>query len=172
MRLSRVLIISLAVSVAGCSSDKGVRNLTSSGPGPDEFLVMPGKPLEQPKNYAMLPPPTPGEANRTDLDPMGDAVVALGGSRVARNNTQGIGSSDGALVSYASRAGRDANIRQTVLAEDANFRKRRGRFTNFRIVKQDRYNEIYRRQELDAYSEWWRWRKAGARTPAAPPNGG
>lgn len=171
MRLSRMLMIGLAFAVAGCAGDEGVRTLTSSGPGPDEFLIMPGKPLEQPKDYAALPPPTPGQGNRTDLDPLGDAVVALGGSRSARNNKQGIGRSDGALVSYTSRNGRDANIRQTVLAEDEAYRKRRGRFTNFRITRADRYNEIYNRQQLQYYPEWWRWKQAGAGTPAAPPSG-
>ncbi|MEP2532264.1 DUF3035 domain-containing protein [Shimia sp.] len=167
--MSRILIVGLGLALAACSSDKGVRQLSSTGDGPDEFLVMPGKPLTQPENYAALPPPTPGQGNITDLDPMGDAVVALGGSRTARNNKQTIGKSDGALVSYTSRNGRAADIRQTVLAEDDAFRKRRGRFTNFRIGKQDRYNEVYNRQQLNSYDEWWRWRSSGARTPAAPP---
>ncbi|MGX9352741.1 DUF3035 domain-containing protein [Shimia sp. W99] len=169
MRLRHVLMIGLVLGLAACGSDKGVRVLSSNGEGPDEFRIVPGKPLTQPKDYAALPAPTPGQGNITDQDPLGDAAVALGGSAKARNNTQGIGSSDGALVNYASRKGRDGNIRQTVGAEDAEFRRKRGRFTNIRIVKEDRYNEIYKREHLDYYPEWWRWRKAGAKTPAAPP---
>ncbi|MEM6897402.1 MAG: DUF3035 domain-containing protein, partial [Pseudomonadota bacterium] len=34
--------------------------------GPDEFGVVPTRPLEQPANYSDLPEPTPGSINRAD----------------------------------------------------------------------------------------------------------
>ena len=60
-------------------------------------------------------------------------------------------------------------IRQTLAAADADFRRRKGRFTQFRIVPVDRYNQAYRGQALDAERTLARWRRAGARTPSAPP---
>jgi hypothetical protein len=60
-------------------------------------------------------------------------------------------------------------IRGTLAQSDAEFRKRKGRFTQFRIVPVDRYSQAYQRQTLDAHSEAERWRKAGGRTPSYPP---
>lgn len=168
MRVSRALILGVGLLLAACSNDKGIRQLSSSGDGPDEFRILPAKPLSIPKDYQTLPAPTPGGANSTDLDPKGDAVVALGGSRKAANSTS-IPNGDAGLVNYSGRLGRAENIRGTVATEDAEFRKKRGRFTNIRIVKEDRYNEVYEKQHLDQYQEQDRWRRAGAATPAAPP---
>ncbi|PSL18515.1 DUF3035 domain-containing protein [Shimia abyssi] len=169
MRMMRLLMIGSVLALAACSGEKGVRVLSKTGDGPDEFVVVPGKPLVQPENYAALPPPTPGGRNLSDQDPLADAVVALGGSAAARSNTSSVGRADTALINYTSRNGRQADIRRTVAAEDEAFRVKRGRFSNIRIVRQDRYNELYRRETLRSYDEWWRWRRAGVRTPAAPP---
>lgn len=169
MRASRALIIGLSLLLAACSGDKGVRHLSSNGDGPDEFRILPAKPLSEPPNYSYLPPPTPGQSNITDLDPVGDAVAALGGSRKATKKTT-IPGGDSSLVNYSGRLGRTQDIRTTLAAEDADFRKRRGRFTNIRISKQDRYNEIYEKHHLDQYAEQSRWRRAGITTPAAPPS--
>lgn len=168
MRVSRAIIFGIGLLLAACSNDKGIRQLSSSGAGPDEFRILPAKPLTVPKDYKALPPPTPGGANATDLDPVGDAVVALGGSRKAVRSTT-IPSGDAGLVNYSGRLGRAENIRGTVAVEDAEFRRKQGRFTNIRLVKEDRYNEVYRRQHLDQYNEQYRWRTGGATTPAAPP---
>lgn len=168
MPVSRALILCVGLLLAACSNDKGIRQLSSNGDGPDEFKILPAKPLSIPKDQNALPPPTPGGANATDLDPVGDAVVALGGSRKAARSTS-IPSGDAGLVNYSGRLGRAENIRGTVAAEDAEFRRKRGRFTNIRIVKEDRYNEVYKQQHLDQYNEQYRWRNGGAATPAAPP---
>lgn len=169
MRLSQVVIFGLALAVAGCAGkDSGIRILSSSGDGPDEFRIVPSKPLSAPENYAELPAPTPGGENLTDVDPVGDAVAALGGKRSA---TQGdaVSSADAAMVNYAARKGLQSDIREVTAAEDADFRKRRGRFSNIRIVPTDRYNKIYDDEHLDQYREQRRWRLSGAKTPAAPP---
>ena len=47
--------------------------------GPDEFGIVPPKPLEMPESLSDLPEPTLGGSNRTDRNPEADAVVALGG---------------------------------------------------------------------------------------------
>lgn len=170
MGLLRLLIVGMAaLSLAACTSGKTLHSNAPTGDGPDEFSVMPAKELTHPTDYVALPPPTPGGVNRTDQDPLGDAVAALGGSAAARSpyNT-GIPASDGALVNYSSRLGREANIRSTVWDEDEEFRRKRGRFTSIRISKKGLYEDVYKRQALDYRSEWWKWKRAGARTPAAP----
>jgi len=167
MRVSRAIILGVSLLLAACSGKEGIRHLSSNGDGPDEFRILPSKPLETPQNYSALPTPTPGGSNITALDPKGDAVAALGGSRKAVHSTT-ISKSDAALVNYSGRTGRSADIRQTVAAEDAEFRRTKGRFSNFKIVKEDRYNEIYEGQHLNAPREQARWRAGGAKTPAAP----
>lgn len=168
MRVSRVLILGVGLLLAACSSDKGVRLLSSNGDGPDEFRILPNKPLQAPPSYTALPLPTPGAGNRTDLDPLGDATEALGGSRKARHASS-IPARDTSLVNYASRQGRTPDIRASLASDDEAFRKNRGRLTNIRVTKQDRYNEVYKRHHLDQYRELYRWRRAGVATPTAPP---
>ncbi|MDV4144886.1 MULTISPECIES: DUF3035 domain-containing protein [Shimia] len=168
MRIMRVAMIGCVLALAACSSDDGVRVLSSNGDGPDEFRILPAKPLSEPKSYTSLPEPTPGGKNLTDVDPKGDAVAALGGRRNAVHSDT-IARSDSALVNYTGRNGRTEDIRGTLASEDEEFRKRRGRFANIKIVKQDRYNDVYDRYQLDQYQEQYRWRRGGATTPAAPP---
>ena len=79
-----------------------------------------------------------------------------------------IGAGDAALVQQASRYGRDSTIRQTLAAEDQQYRKNKGRFS-WSIVPRDDYERAYRGQKLDSYSWLRRYRQAGARTPSAPP---
>ncbi|MCW8842783.1 MAG: DUF3035 domain-containing protein [Rhodobacteraceae bacterium] len=167
MRIMRVLMIGCVLALGACSND-GIRILSSNGDGPDEFRILPAKPLSAPKTYAALPEPTPGGKNLTDLDPKGDAVAALGGRRDAVHSEK-IARSDSALVSYTGRNGRSASIRGTLATEDEAFRKSRGRLANIKLVKQDRYNQVYDRYQLDQYQEQYRWRRGGAVTPAAPP---
>ncbi len=76
---------------------------------------------------------------------------------------------DGALVQHASRLGVSPDIRETLARIDAEFRRRKERFTQFRIVPVDRYNQAYKGEALNAAAEQARWRRAGARTPSAPP---
>lgn len=168
MRKSRAVIMLAALAIAGCSKTT-LHDLSSPEPGPDEFSVMPAKPLTAPTSYAALPAPTPGGSNITDQYPLQDAVAALGGKPQALEQT-GVARSDGGLVNYVSRFGVPAGIRETVSAEDEAYRKRRGRFLNIKLVKTDRYNDVYKRHLLDQHKELWRWRRAGAQTPTAPPS--
>ncbi|WP_299951766.1 DUF3035 domain-containing protein [uncultured Ruegeria sp.] len=169
MRLPHaIFVLTLAAVVAGCS-DIGLRNLKPPGQGPDEFSVLPVKPLTEPKDYAFLPAPTPGGANLTDPNPQADAVVALGGSEAALNPNTPIPASDAALVTASSRYGVPANTRQVTAEEDAAFRKSRGRWTRLRLFPVDRYSQVYERQAIDANNANEAARQRGIETPSAPP---
>jgi hypothetical protein len=161
-----VLIIVLPLMLAACANT-GLRDLRNDSAGPDEFKINPVKPLEEPSDYSVLPPPTPGSINRSDRSAINEGVVAFGGRPEAAGG--GIPASDGALVRHASRNGVDPNIRANLAEADAAFRKRKQRFTQFRIIPVDRYDQAYKRQALNPFDEQARWRNAGARTPSAPP---
>lgn len=167
MHVSRAAILIFALVLAACERTP-LRDLDTGEPGPDEFAVIPAKPLTAPTDFTALPSPTPGGSNLTDQNPLGDAVAALGG-RADALVPAGVPSTDGALLSYVSRNGVPQDIRRTLATEDEAFRKRRGFLLNVKLVRTDRYNDVYRRQFLDQHRELNRWRRAGARTPTAPP---
>lgn len=163
----RVLaLMVLALLVSGCAN-QGLRQLQSNSSGPDEFLVDPRLELEIPEDVSNLPPPTPGQANRTDPDTLGALAAELGGRR--SDPAGPIPGSDGALVTAASRLGVTQDIRATLAAEDAEFRRKQGRFTQFKLFPEDVYNKAYRRQALNPFNEADAWRRAGADTPSYPP---
>ncbi|WP_295313096.1 DUF3035 domain-containing protein [Roseobacter sp.] len=165
MRRIMALVL-IAGSLSACANT-GLRQLSPSSRGPDEFLVEPKAELQQPADYASLPTPTPGQSNLTDNNPGADAVLALGGR--PSNPNAAVPSSDGALVTAASRFGVTPGIRTELAQADAEFRRRQSRFTQYRIFPEDRYNRAYSRQTLDAEETARRWRQAGARTPSFPP---
>lgn len=169
MRLSRAVILLVIVAVAGCSNSGRLRDLRSFTGGPDEFMVVPSKELIIPGSYSDLPEPTPGGSNRTDQTPKADAVAALGGKPARLKLAGGVPATDSALINHVSRNGLSPTIREDLAEEDAAFRKRQARFTNFRIVRVDRYNQAYRRLRLDAHKEAARWRSVGVPTPTSPP---
>ncbi|MDR9484336.1 MULTISPECIES: DUF3035 domain-containing protein [Sediminimonas] len=175
MRMPRAMILVAGLLLAGCSGDGAppeLRSLQPPGEGPDEFSVLPSKPLETPDSYSSLPTPTPGQGNRTDQDPVADAVASLGGRRSALREGGPVPQSDSALVQHATRNGVPGNIRQTVAAEDEEFRRRRGRFTAIKIANTDRYKQAYKPQILDPYAALQKYRRLGVETPSAPPGGG
>ncbi|WP_299287569.1 DUF3035 domain-containing protein [uncultured Tateyamaria sp.] len=158
----------IAMTCLAACADKGLRQVISRGDGPDEFIIVPAKPLEQPESFSALPPPTPGSFNRVDQRPLEESVAQLGGQRSSPNAP--VPGSDAALVNHASRFGREANIRATLAEADAKFRKRSARLTRIRIVREDFYNQAYRREALNAKRTAEQYRRAGVPTPAAPPN--
>lgn len=157
-----------ALALGACSSDPQLMSLDNPGPGPDEFAILPTKPLELPPDLNRLPAPNPGGPSITDPTPEADAVAALGGNP-GQLSAQGIGAGDAALIAYASRAGRGADIRAVTAAEDAQFRAGRSRRLLEILARTNVYYRAYGPQTLDAHAELERWRRAGARTPAAPP---
>lgn len=172
MRLPHGLILVAILAVSACSSsrdDLSLRNLSTPGAGPDEFSVLPGKPLDMPQDIAALPTPTPGGSNLTDQNPLADGVAALGG-RPAALAPQGVAASDAGLVQHAARNGLSQDIRMTLAAEDDAFQRSRSRFTRFRIFRDvDRYHEVYSNEMTDPYAELRRFRRLGVPTPSAPP---
>jgi Protein of unknown function (DUF3035) len=160
-----IALAAMLVLSACASGDPELMNL-SSGEGPDEFGIVPPKPLAMPENLAALPEPTPGGANLADPNPEADAILALGGKPGTSN---GIPSGDSALYAHAARYGVDQGIRSTLAAEDLEWR----RDNNGRVLERwfnvNVYYKAYRDQRLDQQTELARWREAGLRTSSAPP---
>ncbi|WP_313351019.1 DUF3035 domain-containing protein [Paracoccus sp. (in: a-proteobacteria)] len=156
--------------LAACSSDPHLMNTNSGSSSPDEFSILPTKPLQMPADLNVLPPPTPGGANITDPTPQADAVVALGGNP-GQLSAQGIGAADGALIAYASRLGRDPGIRQSTAQEDLKWRSRHSRRALEVLARTNVYYRAYDPMTLDSWSELERWRPTGVQLPAAPPRG-
>lgn len=165
-RLTLTLILALAAaSLAACSGDDDPRlmNVRSSGTGPDEFAILPGKPLQQPPSLASLPTPTPGGTNRTDPTPQADAIAALGG------NPRAAAPTDPALLRYTARMGVAPGIRRQLAQADLEYRRENnGRFLE-RLFNTNVYFDAYEPFQLDKYRELRRMRAAGVRTPQAPP---
>ena len=162
-----VLALAATVALAACSGHDGLRRLEAPGDGPDEFAVMPVRPLTMPPTNA-LPVPTPGGANLTDPNPLGDAVAVLGGDPRGLL-AGGIPAGDAALVAAVSRNGVTPDVRALVAQEDAAYRASAGRFATGGLFGTDPYWRAYARQALDAYGELERFRAAGIRVPTAPP---
>lgn len=172
MRIPLAIIgLICAVAVSGCGK-KELRDIRSTGTGPDEFLVLPPKPLSAPESYADLPVPTPGGQNRTDVNPQAEAVAALGGRPDALLPAGSVPASDAGLVTASSRYGVSPDVRQVLAAEDAAFLKRRRRGGRIKIAPVDRYEQIYSRQTLDPFAANEAFRRAGVATPSAPPASG
>lgn len=169
-RLGVLLTLVLGLSACG-NRDITLHELRLRDDGPEEFSIVPPKPLQAPESYSALPPPTPGGANRTDQTPEADAVAALGGdgSRVIPRGT-GVGAGDGALVTYASRNGVNGGIRTQLAKEDLEFRRRASLFS-WQVVREDRYYDAYSVMAIDPYRVMSLFRRAGVRTPAADPPG-
>lgn len=159
----------LALSACGGADAPQLMNIRSHTAGPDEFGILPTKPLQMPEEYATLPTPTPGGANLTDPTPNADAVAALGGNPAALART-GVARADQGLIASTSRYGVAANIREQLAAEDLAYRQQNDGRVLERLFNVNVYYKAYRSQALDQYSELYRFRRAGVRTPAAPPN--
>lgn len=160
--------VTAMLTLAGCSRDPQLMNIDAGQDGPDEFAILPTKPLTMPPDLALLPTPTPGGSNITDPTPMADAVGALGGNPARLANT-GIASNDGGLVNYASRYGVQADIRSELAQADVEWRSRNSRRLLETLTQTSVYMRAYRPMMLDPDAELQRWRRAGARTPTAPP---
>lgn len=162
-----IIAIATMVTLAACGGDKAPQLMNlRSGQGPDEFAIVPPKPLELPEDLAALPDPTPGGFNRTDQNPEADAAIALGGKPSAAG---GIPSGDSALYAHAARFGVDGGIRSTLASEDLEWRRdNNGRILE-RLFNVNVYYKAYRKQRLDQQAELARWRALGIRNPSAPP---
>ncbi len=162
-----ILAIATALVLAGCGGD-GAPQLMNlrSGQGPDEFGILPPKPLEMPESLSELPEPNPGGANRSDPQPFDEAIVALGGNP---STAGGIPAGDGALYAHAARHGVEAGIRNTLAAEDLEWRRDNNGRVLERLFNVNVYYKAYRKQWLNQQAELARWRQLGVKTPSAPP---
>jgi hypothetical protein len=159
------LALAALLMLAACGGDRTpqLMNIRSSTDGPDEFAILPPKPLQTPEDFTALPEPTPGGANLTDPDPGADAVAALGG------DITGGARGDAGLINHASRYGVNANIRTLLASEDLEWRRdKRGRPLE-RLFNVNVYFKAYRNQSLDQQAELQKWRRLGIRTVSAPP---
>lgn len=159
------LVIMAALMLSACADRDPRLNTARTKNGPDEFAILPNKPLQAPTDFAALPAPTPGGSNLSDPTPKTDAIVALGGRASAANP----GGADGALIAHVARNGTDAGIREDLAEKDLRYRKSRDVFFLQRWFARDRYAKAYRRQALDPWAELKRLRAAGVKTPSAPP---
>ncbi len=137
-----------------------------SGQGPDEFAIVPPKPLQMPESLAELPQPTLGGTNLSDPQPFDEAIVALGGSPGAAG---GIPAGDGSLYSHAARFGVESGIRSTLASEDLDWRRDNNGRVLERLFNVNVYYKAYRKQRLDQQAELARWRAQGIKTSSAPP---
>ncbi|HDR28806.1 DUF3035 domain-containing protein [Rhodovulum sp.] len=169
MRSARMVVLGglMAATLAACSRDKTpeLMNLRTSNRSPDEFAILPGKPLEMPQDFAQLPPPNPGGPSRTDASPEADAIAALGG------NAARAMPADSGLMVHVTRYGVSPTIRQTLAAEDLEYRRQNDGRLLERVFNVNVYYKAYRKQSLDQHAELERWRAAGARNVGAPPEG-
>jgi hypothetical protein len=165
------VMLALIVVVSACS--RGEPNMMQIGRGqtsPDEFVILPSKPIELPENMTALPPPIfLGGGNRADATPVEDAVVALGGNP-ARTRQDGRISNDGALIRQTTRYGVDPQIRPELALADLEFRRRnRGRLLE-RWAGVPTYYKAYKKVELNQHAATAAARQRGLPTPAVPPD--
>ena len=161
-RISGIFVTLFLLSA--CSSDDArLRDLYDVGTGPEEFAVLPSKPLTIPSNLKNLPVPDLAAGNLADPTPKRDLIEMLGGSI---DNSISIPEKDQNLLKYVSRAGVDTNIREELAEEDRKFLRRMGVLTSVKLFRVDRYNQIYRKMTLSAPKELERWRSLGVRTPS------
>ncbi len=157
-------LILAASALAGCQGGLA-GGLRKAGvvSKPDEFMVLPTRPLEMPQDLAALPPPTPGAPNRVDYHPRTDAIVGLTGRPPPPGNA------DGAIL--VARAGpRDPAVRSQLAVEDVEWRQTHHGLFFERVFSSDRELVTYQGMILDAPDEWARMRARGVEVPAAPPN--
>ncbi|PQO23803.1 DUF3035 domain-containing protein [Rhodobacteraceae bacterium WD3A24] len=162
-----ILALAGIAALAACSGPETPRlmNASSATSGPDEFGIVPNRPLEMPQDMATLPAPDPGGTNRTDPSPQADAVAALGGAPQA-----GSAAGDRPILEYATRFGVVPNIRERLAAEDLAFRRENDGRLLERVFNVNVYYRAYEQMSLDQQAELARWRARGVTTPAAPPD--
>lgn len=150
--------------LAGCKGQTLAETLRSSGVGgsPDEFLVLPTKPLEMPTDLASLPPPTPGAPSLVDPQPEHEAVAALTGRPAPAGSANAPG-----LIARAGPV--TPNIRAILAAEDQVYRRENRGLLLERWAARENDWVIYEDMRLDASTEFDRLRARGLRVPAAPP---
>ncbi len=167
--LKTAIILTLAGGLSACNRDgnngRPLLNLRQSAIAPDEFLVVPQKPLETAVDASVLPKPVPGAESRVTIDFEDNLMAALGG----RMRSSGrVPASEAALVSAArSNGGTTANIRDIMRDEDQAFREARSGKID-RLAKKRMAVTVYDQMLLDPEAEVLRLQAMGVKTPAIP----
>lgn len=162
-RVATLATLVAALALAGCSGGLA-GSLRSAGVAgkPDEFMVLPTRPLEMPADLASLPAPQPGTPNRVDYQPRQEAIAGLSGRPGVPGNA------DGAALVVAAGP-RDPNVRGALAAEDAEWRRvHRGRLLERWIIR-DPSVVSYAPMVLDVPLAFEQARAAGKAVPAASP---
>lgn len=165
------LIVALGLMGCSRSAEPHLMNFYSNTRGPDEFAVLPTKPLQMPKDLKDLPTPTPGGTDLVDPTPDADAVAALGG-RPSALQAGAIPAGDKALIAQVTRYGTDPKIRAQLAAADREYRRKHPGKVLPRLLGLSQYNYVYKPMELDQYAALKKWRAAGLPTDTAPPKAG
>ncbi|MFZ5610154.1 MAG: DUF3035 domain-containing protein [Pseudomonadota bacterium] len=97
-----------ALLLGACSSMRESLGMTKKAP--DEFAVVPGKPLIMPPDYS-LRPPRPGEKQAKELDSQAQAIAALFPGRTSLPPKS---AGERALLSQAGANEVDASVRSQV----------------------------------------------------------
>lgn len=158
-----ICILAATVLVSACDT-RNFGNARSKGP--DEFSVVPTKPLEQPESYNILPEPTPGQANRVDINPGEEAVEALGGNPELLNDGR-LRSGEQGLVATASRYGVDPDIRKKAEKDDEVLRKKKPQ----RLLERwagTGFLRSYKDELLDPETEATRLKRRGIKVTEPP----
>jgi hypothetical protein len=164
-----VMALAGLTALTACESgDPQLMNIRTDAP--DEFSVLPSKPLEAPEDYTALPEPTLGGTNRVDPTPQADAVAALGGDPTRLDPGGQIRAGEQGLISYASRYGVPADIRATLATEDLDWRRTNNGRLLERMFNVNVYYSSYKPMSLDQHNELERLRLLGIWTPSAPPD--
>lgn len=167
-RWSTLAFLAAAAVLSGCGKRDVPELMQLRTDTPDEFSVVPTRPLALPQDYASLPEPEPGAPNLADPAPLEDAVVALGG-RPEAARAGGLPTVDLPLIAAVAEEGIEPDIREKLAEEDIEYRrKNRGDWVG-RQMGRTQYFKAYAPQSLDAHKELQAFRERGVRTPAAPP---
>jgi len=161
----RALLVLAPLVLAACGEGGLVGALRTSGAvsTPDEFMVLPTRPLEMPQDFAALPPPKPGTVNRVDYRPHVEAIAGLTGAPGPAGNA------DGAVL-VAQAGPREPGVRQALAIEDVEWRNTHHGLLIPRLIAKDKATVTYAPMILDSAEEFERLRAAGVQQPAAPPS--
>ncbi len=153
----------LMLPLAACGDDGLAGSMRRSGivGQPDEFMILPTRPLEMPSDLSALPPPAPGTTNRVDRQPRTETIATLTGHPPT--------AAPGAPALVAAAGPVTPGIRAALAAEDDTYVRENQPRVLERWFGGDRNRQIYESMALDAEAEYNRLRAAGLRVPAAPP---
>ena len=138
-RLCGAAILFAGMALVGGCSEGGfgdVLRSTGAGAAPDEFMVLPTRPLELPPDLSRLPPPVTGAPNRVDPQPRAEAVAGLTGQTGAAGTVGAPG-----LVARAGPV--DPQIRVRLAQEDALYRQQNRPRVLERLIGRDLEARVY-----------------------------